>query len=94
MAKKAKKISNKWIEQNREFFRHFLDETDFPNPERIGERGPKFQYPEWLIMFIAVLAVKMKSECSNRLKAVASNLSRLEVGLGQSIVKSSSRSRS
>jgi len=60
MAKKAKKISNKWIEQTREFFRDFLDETDFPDPDRTGERGPKFQYPEWLIMFIAVLSVKMK----------------------------------
>ena len=60
MAKKAKKISKKWIEQNREFFREFLDETNFPDPDRIGERGPKFQYPEWLIMFIAVLSVKMK----------------------------------
>ena len=60
MAKKAKKISKKWIEQTREFCRDFLDETDFPDPERTGERGPKFQYPEWLIMFIAVLSVKMK----------------------------------
>ena len=71
MAKKAKKISNKWIEQNREFFRHFLDETDFPNPERIGERGPKFQYPEWLIMFIAVLAVKMKIKTYVRIHKMA-----------------------
>ena len=60
MAKRAKKISSKWIEQTREFFRDFLDETDFPDPDRTGERGPKFQYPEWLIMFIAVLSVKMK----------------------------------
>ena len=60
MVKKAKKISSKWIEHNREFFRGFLDETDFPDPDRTGERGPKFTYPEWLIMFIAVLSVKMK----------------------------------
>jgi len=60
MAKKARKISKKWIEQNRELFRDFLDETDFPDPERMGERGPKFKYPEWLIMFIAVLSVKMQ----------------------------------
>jgi len=60
MAKRAKKISKKWIEQTREFFRDFLDETNFPDPDRTGERGPKFQYPEWLIMFIAVLSVKMK----------------------------------
>ncbi len=60
MAKKARKISVKWIKENRVFFRDFLDQTGFPDPERAGERGPKFQYPEWLIMFIAVLSVKLK----------------------------------
>ena len=60
MAKKAQKISKKWIIENRAYFRDFLDQTGFPDPERAGERGPKFQYPEWLIMFIAVLSVKMK----------------------------------
>ena len=60
MAKKARKISTKWIVQNRALFRDFLDQTAFPDPERAGERGPKFQYPEWLIMFIAVLSVKLK----------------------------------
>ena len=60
MTKKVRKISKKWIEQNRLLFREFLDETDFPDPERLGERGPKFQYPEWLIMFIAILSVKLK----------------------------------
>ena len=60
MVKTAKKISKKWIEQSREFFREFLNETDFPDPNRIGERGPKFLYPEWMIMFIAVLSVKLK----------------------------------
>ena len=60
MTKQAHKISKKWIEQKRLLFREFLDETDFPDPERLGERGPKFQYPEWLIMFIAILSVKLK----------------------------------
>ena len=60
MAKKARKISKKWIEQNRLMFREFLDETDFPDPQRTGERGPTFQYLEWLIMLIAVLSVKLK----------------------------------
>jgi len=60
LAKQACKISKKWIEQNRLKFREFLDETDFPDPERTGERGPKFQYPEWLIMLIAGLSVKLK----------------------------------
>ncbi len=56
----VQKISKKWVQQTRTFFRNFLNETDFPDPERLGERGPTFKYPEWLIMFIAVLSVKMK----------------------------------
>ena len=60
MAGKANKISTRWISETREAFRDFLDETNFPDPERLGERGPKFLYPEWLIMFIAILSVKMK----------------------------------
>ena len=60
MAKRAQKISGKWIEQTRDFFIDFLDETNFPDPDRTGERGPTFKYPEWLIMFIAVLSVKLK----------------------------------
>ena len=60
MASKSNKISARWIRQTRDAFRSFLDETNFPDPERLGERGPKFKYPEWLIMFIAVLSVKLK----------------------------------
>jgi len=60
MDQKSNKISTRWIRQTRNDFRAFLDETDFPDPERLGQRGPKFIYPEWLIMFIAVLSVKMK----------------------------------
>ena len=60
MVRKAKKISKKWILETRELFRDFLNETDFPDPDRLGERGPKFKYPEWLIMFIAVMSVKLK----------------------------------
>ena len=36
--------------------------TDFPDPERLGQRGPEFKYPECLIMFIAILAVKCKKK--------------------------------
>ncbi len=60
MAKKSNKISTRWISETRDEFRAFLEETDFPFPKRIGERGPVFTYPEWLIMFIAILSVKMK----------------------------------
>lgn len=60
MTGKPRRISKRWIQKTREYFREFLDETNFPDPERIGERGPKFLYPEWMIMFIAVLSVKLK----------------------------------
>ena len=60
MARKSNKISTRWIRETRDDFRAFLDETDFPDPERLGERGPVFKYPEWLIMFIAILSVKLK----------------------------------
>ena len=60
MARKSNKISTRWIRDTRNDFRAFLDETDFPDPQRPGERGPVFTYPEWLIMFIAILSVKLK----------------------------------
>ena len=60
MPVKPRRISTRWIQKTREYFREFLNETDFPDPERLGERGPKFLYPEWMIMFIAVLSVKLK----------------------------------
>ena len=60
MGKKSNKISTRWIRETRNDFRAFLDETDFPDPQRMGERGPNFKYPEWLIMFIAILSVKLK----------------------------------
>jgi len=51
---KANKISTRWISETRGAFRDFFDETNFPDPERLGERGSKFMYPEWLIMFIVM----------------------------------------
>lgn len=57
---KVNKLSLEWISQTRKDFRLFLKETKFPNPVRLGKRGPEFKYPEWLIMFIAILSVKCK----------------------------------
>jgi hypothetical protein len=57
MTRKSNKISTRWIRETRDDFRAFLDETDFPDPERLGERGPAFKYP---VMFIAILSVKLK----------------------------------
>lgn len=61
MAKnRVRKLSPQWIRQTLKDFRSFLRETRFPNPVRLGERGPELKYPEWLIMFIAILSVKCK----------------------------------
>jgi hypothetical protein len=61
MAKQVSKLSREWIRRARADFRTFLDETKFPDPKREeGSRGPEFAYPEWLIMFIAILSVKNK----------------------------------
>lgn len=60
MKKKPNKLSREWISQTRKDFRFFLKETKFPYPKRQGSRGPEFSYPEWLIMFIAILSVKCK----------------------------------
>lgn len=57
---RVNKLSSPWISQTRKDFRSFLKETRFPNPVRLGKRGPEFEYPEWLIMFIAILSVKCK----------------------------------
>jgi hypothetical protein len=54
------KVSQEWVKRTRKDFKEFLDQTGFPHPKRMGKRGPEWKYPEWLIMFIAVLAVKCK----------------------------------
>jgi hypothetical protein len=54
------KISAKWVRQTRKYFLKFLHATRFPPVERHGQRGKTFEYPEWLIMLIGVLAVKCK----------------------------------
>jgi hypothetical protein len=56
----ASKISPKWVRQTRGYFLKFLQTTHFPAVERHGQRGKTFEYPEWLIMLIGVLAVKCK----------------------------------
>jgi hypothetical protein len=56
------KLNPHWIRQPRQYFREFLEVTQFPEPVRTGTRGSAFTYPEWLIMLIAVLAVKGKQK--------------------------------
>ena len=40
----------------------------------LGERGPVFQYPEWLIMFIAILSVKLKIKSYVQIHRMAVNI--------------------
>jgi len=56
------RINPEWVKEARDYFKKFLKETKFPHPDRNGTRGSKFSYPEWLIMFIAVLSVKCKEK--------------------------------
>jgi hypothetical protein len=62
MTKRVSKLNPEWIRATRQQFLNFLELTSFPHPERHGRRGSSFDYPEWLIMLIAVLAVKCKEK--------------------------------
>lgn len=54
------KLNPKWVKQTKLEFLEFLQATHFPEVRRNGVRGSTFEYPEWLIMLIAVLSVKCK----------------------------------
>jgi len=54
------KLNPEWVKQAKAEFDEFLQATNFPEPIRNGVRGSTFEYPESLIMFIAVLSVKAK----------------------------------
>lgn len=56
------KLNSQWVRETRDYFLEFLRVTEFPHPVRNGTRGSKFDYPEWLIMLIAVLSVKAKAK--------------------------------
>lgn len=60
MSKQISKLNPQWVQEALKAFQEFLRVTQFPHPVRNGVRGSEFDYPEWLIMFIAVLAVKAK----------------------------------
>jgi hypothetical protein len=62
MTSTVSKLNPEWITATRHYFLDFLELTNFPHPVRDGIRGTEFNYPEWLIMFIAVLAVKCKEK--------------------------------
>lgn len=60
MSQEPHKLNPQWIKQTRDYFLEFLKVTKFPHPVRNGTRGSEFDYPEWLIIFIAILSVKCK----------------------------------
>ena len=60
MPTQTPKLNPEWVREVRDYFQQFLDMTKFPHPTRNGTRGSVFDYPEWLIMLIAVLSVKCK----------------------------------
>lgn len=60
MGEGVSRLNPQWIREYRDHFRGFLEESGFPNPLRNGSRGSEFSYPEWLIMFIAVMSVRCK----------------------------------
>jgi hypothetical protein len=60
--KPVAKLNHAWITQTRGRFLEFLRVTDFPELQRNGARGSAFEYPESLIMFIAVLSVKCEEK--------------------------------
>jgi hypothetical protein len=56
------KISPKGVRQTRKYSLKFLQAPHVPPVARPGQRGKTFEYPEWLIMLIGVLAVKCQEQ--------------------------------
>ncbi len=56
--KQISKLNPQWVRQTLGYFKQFLKVTKFPHPVRNGDRGSEFEYPEWMIMFIAIVSVK------------------------------------
>ena len=71
MQKQTPKLNPDWVLKTRDYFVEFLKVTKFPHPGRNGTRGSKFDYPEWLIMFIAILSVKCKVKEYTKIHAMA-----------------------
>jgi hypothetical protein len=62
--KQPSTLNPEWVRETRADFRKFLNVTQFPHPVRNGTRGSTFDYPEWLIMFMARLAGKADAKSS------------------------------
>jgi hypothetical protein len=62
MPKPVAKLNHAWITHTHRCFLEFLRVSEFPEVHRNGVRGSVFEYPESLIMLIAVLSVKCKEK--------------------------------
>ena len=71
MPKQIPKLNPAWVKKTRDYFLDFLKVTEFPHPVRNGTRGSEFEYPEWLIIFIAILSVKCKNKTYVGIHAMA-----------------------
>jgi hypothetical protein len=56
--KHPSQLNPAWVREAREDFRKFLNVTPCPHPVRNGTRGSTCDDPEWLLMFMARVAVK------------------------------------
>jgi hypothetical protein len=59
------------VRDTRASFRKFLNVPQFPHPVRNGTRGSTCDDPEWLIMFMAIFAVKADARSSLALHRLA-----------------------
>jgi hypothetical protein len=62
MPKPVAKLNHAWITHTHRCFLESLRVSDFPEVQRNGVRRSVFEYPESLIMLIAVLSVKCKEK--------------------------------
>ena len=58
MTTNTSKLHPEWVKQARDSLQEVLRVTTCPHPVRHGTRGSQVDYPEWLIMVMAVLSVK------------------------------------
>lgn len=88
MTNQVSKLNPDWITETRQDFLDFLELTKFPHLVRDGTRGSRFDYPEWLIMFIAVLAVKCREKTYQGIhRMVAKYWSEISHGLDLEVMR-------
>ncbi len=90
MTSTVSKLNSEWITETRQSFLDFLELTKFPHPERNRTRGTEFDYPEWLIMLIAILSVKCKEKSYLGIHRMAEKYwSQIAVGVDRPVISES-----